>query len=53
VADALENYAIPSIPAGSYSVTISAAGFQPVTVPGVEITAGQPTTLNRTLTANP
>jgi hypothetical protein len=43
-------YVIPAIPPGIYILTVKASGFQPQTLTGVELTSGQGSTLNVSLT---
>ncbi|HEY1804623.1 MAG TPA: carboxypeptidase regulatory-like domain-containing protein [Terracidiphilus sp.] len=39
-------YSIPSLAPGSYSVSVTAVGFAPLTIPDVALTAGQSKSLN-------
>src|SRR5690349_13261303 len=43
-------YVIPAIPPGIYKLTVKASGFQPQTLTGVQLTSGQGSTLNVSLT---
>ncbi len=43
-------YAFRAVTPGSYSVSVTAAGFAPLTIPGVTLAAGQSTSLNLPLT---
>src|SRR5437016_3458749 len=42
-------WALPSMPAATYSVTISLSGFKAVTIDNVKVDAGVPATLNAKL----
>ena len=42
-------YVIPAIPPGTYKLTVNVGGFQPKTVTNVELTSGQGSTLNISL----
>jgi hypothetical protein len=43
------NWTLPSIPSGSYTVTITAPGFKTTVVQEVKVEVGQPATVNATL----
>jgi len=48
-ADAQGGFRIPLLPPGNYTVTITADGFQPLTIPSVHVTASEVQTLDGTL----
>jgi hypothetical protein len=48
-ANAEGSWILPSISAGSYTVTVTAAGFKTTVVQAVKVDAGQPATVNATL----
>src|SRR5438874_301575 len=43
------HWAVPSLPAGTYSVSVSSPGFKKATVPDAKMAAGIPATVNVTL----
>src|SRR5437870_5628309 len=49
IADERGHWAVPSLSAGRYSVTITSPGFKKATAPDVKMDAGIPATVNLTL----
>src|SRR5437763_7398321 len=49
VTDERGHWAVPSLPGGTYSVSVTSAGFKKATAPDVKMDAGIPATVNVTM----